>query len=127
MSVTTEYMVIVPHKEKEAMHGGNQELYWADKERHQQFNECGMKDAGGTKFFLTTIWAACFNHLIPDVIETALRGGQWERPDEVFVFWEPGDFYLDYEPTTSGFPIERIVPPSVRTITEMRNPGQPDA
>lgn len=121
MSFTTAYMVIVPHYEKlDAMHGVNRELYWADKERHQQFNQCQMNDAGGSKYFTTDVWAACFNHLTPEVIETALAGGEWSRPNEVFVFWDPEDFYIGYESTPSGMGLEKIIPPSVRTITELR-------
>lgn len=97
MSVTFEAMLIFELPDRDGMADLNRRLYEADTERHQQFNRIDMDHAGGTKFFTTEVWAACFNHFTPSDVEDCIAATQWRYPEWIMYVEDLGDYhYSDY-------------------------------
>jgi len=93
MSIIVDFMVIAKYEDK-AMEEVNRALAVADSERHQQFQELSTDQAGGTKFFTTPVWAAAFNHLLPETVREAICRADWDEPDEALIIEASGDFEI---------------------------------
>lgn len=100
MSITFEAMILPAFAEREAIEALNKALYIADTERHQQFNAVHMGTAGGSKFFTSDVYAACFNHFIPDDVEDYVRNAPWRHPDHVLYLVHMGDDDYGFVPRT---------------------------
>lgn len=92
MSVIADYVLVLPHNEKDAVEAVNRRLYEVDTERHQQFGKLDSDAAGGTKWLCTDIWAAAFNHLLPHLIEETIASAPWRTPEEAIVFIDAYDY-----------------------------------
>jgi hypothetical protein len=109
MSVTFEAMLIVVLHEDETMRELNRLLHIKDEQRHQQFNKLDTDHAGGSKVFGLDVWAACFNHLIPDDVEDCIAAAPWRDPQWVMYVRDLGDYHYDEE---TGF--------TAMTVAELR-------
>jgi hypothetical protein len=112
MSVTFEAMLILTPSDFKAIEALNEALYRADNERHQQFKPIQMDGAGGSKYWTTDVYAACFNHLTPHDVEACVRDAPWRYPEWVLYIVERGDYHMPDHGDES--------PLSARTIAEIQ-------
>lgn len=109
MSVTFDAMLVLALRDNEAMRELNRLLHIKDEARHQTFNAIDMDGAGGSKFFTTDVWSACFNHFAPDDVEQCVCSTSWRHPDWVLYVRDLGDYH--YDETNSL---------SAQTVTQLR-------
>lgn len=66
----------------------NEKLALLDEGRRQAFGAADNSDmdwAGGSKFFVGTIWAGAFNHINPEWLTEALACANWRHPEHVIL------------------------------------------
>jgi hypothetical protein len=109
MSVIFDAMLVLEMDDRNGIAALNRLLHEADAERHQQFAQIDMGGAGGSKFFTKPVYAAAFNHFIPEDVEECIRATPWRRPEWVLYVMDIGDYHLGDD--------ERSL--SARTVAEM--------
>lgn len=119
MSVIFDAMLILELSDREAIDALNRALYFKDTERHQQFGKVDMDKggAGGSKSFTTNVYAAAFNHFIPDDVEECVREAPWRYPQTVFYIRELGGY--SYGGEDEGL--------TMRSVEQMRQEATTDA
>jgi hypothetical protein len=108
MSVTFDAMLIPQLPEREAIEAVNKALYFTDTERHQQFRQINTDAAGGSKAFCTDVYAAAFNHLIPDVVEECICVAPWKAPAWVLYVRDLGDYHYDEDVSLAAVTVEAL-------------------
>lgn len=93
MSIILDVILVAPN-EADAVAHVNRTLARVDTERRQQFHEIDMSHAGGTKFFMTTTYAAAFNHLEPFAVAEAITDAPWEDAARVIVVVDGGSDWM---------------------------------
>lgn len=108
MSVIFDAMLIPQIGEREAIEAVNKALYFKDTERHQQFGQLNMDDAGGSKAFCTDVYAAAFNHLIPDDVEECICAAPWKAPAWVLYVRDLGDYHYNEDVSLTAVTVEAL-------------------
>jgi hypothetical protein len=109
VSVIFNAMLILEMSDRGGVEALNKLLYEKDTERHQQFGKVDMDGAGGTKFFTTDVYAAAFNHFVPEDVEECIAQTPWRFPDTVLYVRDLMDYHYDEARSLSA-----------RTVTELR-------
>lgn len=92
MSVIFNAMLVFEMADRQGVEALNRLLHKADSERHQQFAKIDMGGAGGSKYFTGDVYAAAFNHFIPNDVEDCIRATPWRNPNWVLYVRDPGDY-----------------------------------
>lgn len=76
MSYITEVLVHGAHEKQ--IERVNAWLREHDTERAQQFQQINMDAAGGTKYFVSDVWAAAFNYMPTDLLSVLRDPATWK-------------------------------------------------
>jgi hypothetical protein len=108
MSVIFDAMLIPQLPEREAIDALNKALYFKDTDRHQQFGKLNTDQAGGSKAFCTDVYAAAFNHLIPDEVEDCICAAPWQAPAWVLYVRDLGDYHYNEDTSLIAVTVEAL-------------------
>lgn len=99
MSLLTEAIVL--HADDELMEKLNDTISRMDNARRQEFRRIDMDNAGGTKWYVEQLWAACFNYFQASQIKAAADEA-WCReeynPACILAQNEEGDWTMIFAP-----------------------------
>jgi hypothetical protein len=97
MSIILDAVLVCPFEDDEGVEQVNKYLYEKDESRHQQFEKMDNTYTGGHKVASMTIYQACFNHLMPDIVVGAVKQAKWRASKPVLIFdYEFNDNYDIY-------------------------------